>query len=75
MVQKECHGWGVDAKEHILIFVYNGADSVNVDRRIKSLSSKYIIRGAAVHISGDTVSTWKLSLELDAAKKNRQSRG
>ena len=75
VVENEAFNFAVDRSRHVLIFVYNGADSVKVDETFSKLCSQNNIRGATVYLSSDTVSQWDLTLNnsdlqhsLDAAE-------
>lgn len=57
--------WDIDKNKHVLILVYNGADSVVIGKIFKKLSSLSKIRGTIAHISYDTVSHWELLLQID----------
>jgi hypothetical protein len=68
LVKNEGFDFPVDCERHVLIFVYNGADNVEVDNTFRNLCLQYSIRGATVYLSSDTVSQWDLTLQLDAAE-------
>jgi hypothetical protein len=68
LVENEGFDFAVDRSQHVLIFVYNGADSVKVDETFSKLCSQNKIRGAAVYLSSDTVSQWDLTLNNSALK-------
>ena len=57
--------WNIDKNKHVLILVYNGADSVFIGKIFRKLCSLNKIRGTIAHISYDTVSNWELLLQID----------
>jgi hypothetical protein len=57
--------WNVDSSKHVLVLIYNGADSVVIGKKFRNLCSLNAVRGTIVHISYDTVSHWDLLLQID----------
>ena len=61
--------WNIDSGKHILILVYNGADSVVVGKIFKKLCSDNNVCGTIAHISYDTISGWDLTLQIEEWRK------
>jgi hypothetical protein len=57
--------WNIDSSKHVLILVYNGADSVIIGRIFRKLCSLNDVRGTIAHISYDTISHWDLLLQIE----------
>jgi hypothetical protein len=73
LLNNEGFDFVVDRRRHVLIFVYNGADSVKVDETFSKLCSENYIRSATVYISSYTVSQWDLTLQLYAVRHSEDA--
>jgi hypothetical protein len=67
------YNWDIDSDKHLLILVYNGADSVFIGKIFSKLCKSNGIRGTIVHISYDTVSHWDLTLQIEDWKNRTLS--
>jgi hypothetical protein len=67
------YNWDIDSDKHVLILVYNGADSVIIGKIFSKLCKSNGIRGTIVHISYDTVSHWDLTLQIEDWKNRTLS--
>jgi hypothetical protein len=68
LVRKEAFNWSVESSKHVLIFVYNGADNVKVEKAFKKLCKASGIRGTTVYLSSDVVAQWDVTLQLETEK-------
>lgn len=56
--------WNIDSNKHVLILIYNGADSVVIGRIFRKLCILNGVRGTIANISYDTISHWDLLLQI-----------
>ena len=58
---------------HILVFIFNGADHTLVEDKFQSFAKNYGINGVTIYVGNDAMLTWRVDLELYLSERELEA--